>query len=136
MALIIDTSVLISLEREGRKWREVLGEDAQEEMLAIAAITASELLSGVYRANTERRRTARLQHVEEILREFAVLPFDLNVARIHARLWFELDVAGERIGTHDALIAATALANDASLLTTNLREFIRVPGLEVREPRW
>ena len=65
-----------------------------------------------------------------------ILPFGLAEARIHARIWAGLTASGTLIGAHDLLIAATALAHGFDLLTDNVREFSRVPGLVVRQPVW
>ena len=113
-----------------------MAEEARLEPLAIASISASELLAGAYRAETTGRRSAREALVEDILQGLPILPFDLEAARIHARIWLELSLAGQAIGPNDLLIAATALANDYSLLTENVREFSLVPGLEVRPFPW
>lgn len=74
--------------------------------------------------------------VERVLARVPVLPFDLAVARMHAQLAFELFAIGRPIGSHDLLIAATAVAHGYDLLTLNVREFERVPGLIVRRPHW
>ncbi len=108
---------------------EALGGIASEEEAALAAITASELLHGVCRADTPARALRREAYVEAILSVVPVLPFDLRVARIHARLWAEL--RSQPIGAHDLQIASTALAHSSAVLTANVREFLRVPGLSV-----
>ena len=61
-------------------------------------------------------------------------PFDLRVARVHARRWAELAAAGQITGPHDLIIGATALTHGYDVLTLNLREFRQVPGLIVRQP--
>jgi len=106
------------------------------ELLAIAAITASELLTAVYRANTSARRQTRERFLESIFAVVPILPFDLAVAREHARLTAQLIMAGQMIGGHDLQIAATALAHGNRVLTANLRDFQRVPGLSVDLPGW
>ena len=136
MALLIDSSVFIALERRGQPL-SVLGLVAgQDEALALAAITASELLTGAYRADTPERRTRRQAFVEAVLEVIPVFPFDIRVARTHAQIWTQLAGTGQTIGAHDLLIAATALAYGYSVLTDNVREFSRVPGLEVKQPGW
>ena len=45
-------------------------------------------------------------------------------------------MAGQTTGAHDLLIAATALAHGYGVMTDNIRDFERVPGLEVRQPDW
>ena len=135
MAQLIDSSIFIALERSGRPLVAVAAA-VPDEAVALASITASELLGGVHRANTPERRVRREAFVEAILDLIPVLPFDLRVARIHAQLVRQLEESGQPIGAHDAIIAATALAHNYGVLTHNLRHFQRVPGLVVRQPDW
>jgi predicted nucleic acid-binding protein len=132
---LIDTSAFIELERRNLPMR-VLAADAENETFAIASITASELLFGVERAATPERRRRRSDFVEAVLDALPVLPFDVSVARVHARIWAGLEGAGRRIGPHDLLIASTALAHGCALVTFNVREFERVPGLAIHRPSW
>lgn len=129
MALLIDTSVLVGLERanEAAPLTEIDGESS-----FISAITASELLHGVERAADEGRRARRQAFVERVLDTIPVLPFDLDAARVHARIWASLARHGAGIGAHDLIIAATALSRDLAVLTRNTREFERIEGLPVR----
>lgn len=135
MTLLLDSSIIIAIERRGLPHR-ALAELAPDEPIALASITASELLAGVYRADSVERRVRREAFVEALLARVAVLPFDLPVARVHAQLWAQLTAMGQLIGAHDLLIAATAVAHDHTVLTDNLRDFQRVPGLSVRRPSW
>lgn len=80
--LIVDTGVLIAIERGRQLPTSVLPDDAD---IAIAAITASELLVGVELAD-EQRKAARLATVEAILTTFDVIGFDIEIARQHAVL--------------------------------------------------
>ena len=128
---MIDTSIIVRIEREDSSLDEFFA-SFQGEEAAISAITASELLVGVYRAGAESRRLRRESFTEYVLGNLAVLAFDLAVARTHSRLWAELTTAGNMIGLHDLMIAATAITNGLSVLTYNLREFSKVPGLDVR----
>jgi len=128
LGILIDTSIFIEWERGRLDVRSDVerleGEDA-----FISVITASELLHGVHRAEEAHVRSRREAFVEAILREFRILPIDLPTARIHARLWAELASAGRMIGPHDAWLAAAGIAHGHTLLTSNVREFSRVPGL-------
>lgn len=135
MARLVDSSVLVSLER-GNLPLTVLFDSAPDEETAIAAITASELLVGIYRANSPEHGIRREVFVEEALADLPIVAFDLAAARAHARLMATMSASGQIIGSHDLLIAATALANNYDVLTTNVRDFSRVPGLVVREPTW
>lgn len=136
MALLIDSSVFIALERRARPVAALGVVAGSEEPVALAAITASELLTGCYRADTADRRVRRLTFVEAVLETVPVVPFDVRVARTHAQIWAQLMATGRSIGAHDLQIAATALAYGYSVLTDNAREFRRVPALEVRQPAW
>lgn len=135
MAQLIDSGVLIGLERRGQGLG-ALSNAAPNQPLAIASITCSELLIGIYRADTPDRRLLRESFIESVFASLPILPFDLEAARIHAELWAGLAAAGQMIGPNDLLIAATALAHGYGVLTENLREFERVPGLVVRRPAW
>jgi tRNA(fMet)-specific endonuclease VapC len=99
--------------------------------VAIAAITASELLHGVHRAS-EQHRARREAFVEAVLDAFPALPFDLLAARTHARLWSGLAASGSDIGAHDRIVAATALSIGWQLASASARHFQRVPGLSVK----
>ncbi|HXW85141.1 MAG TPA: PIN domain-containing protein [Candidatus Binataceae bacterium] len=130
MATLIDSSVLIAAERGDLDLDSWL-KDHPDDQLAIAAITASELLQGLHRARTDQQRARRGRFVAEVLERFPTVPFDLAVARVHAVLVAETDRRGRQVGAHDALIAATALANGMQVATRDLRSFPRIPGLSV-----
>jgi tRNA(fMet)-specific endonuclease VapC len=132
MATLIDTSVLIAAERGNLDLNKLLIDQTDEEV-AIAAITASEMLHGVHRATRKGHRAKREAFVERLLEYLPVLPFDLITARVHARLWAELASKDISIGAHDLLIAATALAVGAKVATRDLRSFPRIPGLSISE---
>lgn len=127
MGSVIDSSVLVAAERG-----EIdLARLAPDEAIAIAAITASELLHGVHRGATAGQRARREAFVERVLASVPVAPFDLVVARVHARLAADLAKRGATVGLHDLQIAATATALGYSVITRDLRSFPRVPGLAV-----
>ncbi len=130
MGVLIDASVLIEHER-GRVdlERHLVGREQEEFFLSV--VTASELLHGVHRATELDVRARRSAFVEAVLEGFPLLPVDLVVARAHARLWAELMAEGRLIGPHDLWLAATCLAHGLTMVTANIREFARVPGLVV-----
>lgn len=88
MGLIVDTSVFIAWERSGRAINFEAWSSYGE--VAISAITASELLVGVWRANSEQRRLWRSAFVEAILSQVPVLDITTDVARRHAELFAEM----------------------------------------------
>ena len=135
MGQLIDTSVLIDLERRGHH-PDFLSATQDEGPLTIAAITVSELITGVHLAESAERRHRREQFVTVVLEAFTVESFDLQAARTYAEIWTQLRTSGQAIGAHDLLIGATAMAHGHSVLTHDLRDFRRVPGLVVDQPKW
>jgi predicted nucleic acid-binding protein len=134
LSVLVDTSILISYERRGLSPQELLERLTEE--AAVSALTVSELLVGMHRADTNDQRAQRRTFVDQVTAIMDVLPFDLAVAETHAELWAHLARRGELIGVIDGLIAATALTHNLAVLTMNAREFARVPDLEVRTPDW
>jgi predicted nucleic acid-binding protein len=129
MGRVIDSTVLVAAERRQLDFQRLRGELAGEP-LVLAAITASELLEGVHRADTEARRIGREAFVENLLRSLRVIPFDLAIARVHARLRAGIP-RNRQIGTHDLMIGATAVALGYGVLTRDRRSFPRIPDLRV-----
>ena len=130
MGVLIDASVLIEHERKKLDFTERLkGRDDEEFFLSV--ITVSELLHGVHRAVEPGVRARRSAWVEAIIDNFPILPIDAAIARSHAQLWAELSSRGTPIGAHDVWLAASCVAHGYRFVTTNLRDFSRVPGLEV-----
>jgi tRNA(fMet)-specific endonuclease VapC len=130
VAVLIDASILIESER-GRLNLEPYLAQRQEEEFFLSVVTASELLHGVHRAVRPEVRTKRAAFVEAILERFPLLPVDLATARTHAQVWAELAATGRMIGAHDLWLAATCIAHGLTMITANVREFTRVPGLAV-----
>ena len=130
MALLIDSSVFIALERQGETSASLL-ERFGDQPVALSAVTASELLHGVHRADGAVRRGRREAFVETVFQELPILPFTLDIARVHSRLWADLLVRGEVIGAHDLLIAATALAHGLTLVSGDRRHFRKIESLNL-----
>jgi len=96
--------------------------------IALPAVAAYEVWVGVLGSQNSQRRQAEY---ERFLSMIEVLPFDSVAGRRAAELRMALERKGDAIGPMDTLIAATALAHGATLVTRNVREFGRVPGLTV-----
>ncbi len=128
MGVILDSSILIAAERKRFDLARFLSAHPSE-FFFITAITAAELLHGCARANDAGIRERRTKFVEDVLQDYAVLPFNLSEAREHAQLWADLEIKGKLIGERDLLIASIAKATGHSLATLNRSEFARIPGL-------
>ena len=129
MGVMVDTNVFIYFEKSGKEID--LSPWSYPEGVYVSVVTVSELLEGVHRANTEDRRQQRSLFIETMIAGVDVLDFTLDCARLHAEISAELKKSGRMIGPHDLIIAATARLHDFSILTNNVGEFSRVPGLRV-----
>ena len=129
MGIVVDTGVFVHWERRGRGIDQRLLQ--LDRPAYVSVITASELLVGVHRADSPTRRETRSRFVEALLASFPILHVNLLVARHHAALSTELAQKGTPIGYQDGWIAATALSLGYAVMTTNERDFARVPDLEV-----
>jgi tRNA(fMet)-specific endonuclease VapC len=131
MATLIDSSVLIAAERGQLDLDDLFARYAQEDV-ALSAVTASELLHGLYRAKTAAQRHRRQAFVEGLLAQLPVIAFDLAVARVHASMWADLARRGLAVGERDLMIGATAVAKDYAVATRDERSFPKIPGLRVQ----
>lgn len=94
--------------------------------LALSSLVVYELRAGARKAGFG---ATRLQQLEAFIASHQLLPFGSPEADTAATLRVTLEAQGIPIGPIDTLIAATALTHRATLVTHNLREFQRVPGL-------
>ena len=126
--LIVDTGVLIAIARGRQVDATLLPDDAD---IAIAAITASELMVGVELADAQHR-PARAATVDAILTTFDVIAFDIDVARHHVSLLAHARRTGRPRGAHDLQIAATARTTGRVLITTDAHAFDDLPAVAHR----
>lgn len=103
----------------------------QHNRLCTSIVVAAEMRFGAL-----KKRSIRLmQRVEDVLEMVEVLPLASGADREYAALRVELERSGRPISANDMLIAAHALATRCVLVTDNVREFRRVPGLRVENWR-
>ena len=127
--LILDTSLLIDAEREGTAaFIEAIGD---EDDVAVAAITAVELMVGVEMADGARRG-ARKEFVEAVLDAISIEDYDLDVATEHAALLAHTRRDGQPRGAHDLIIAATARATGREVISSDQQGFANLPGVSLR----
>jgi tRNA(fMet)-specific endonuclease VapC len=130
MGVIFDTSILIEAERGNLDVVE-FAKGREKEPFGLSVISVAELLHGVHRADTEKRRLNRSAYVEKVIELFPIYPFETNTARIYAQLWASLMKQGIQIGAHDLIIGSTALALGFSVATFNKRHFDKIEGLKL-----
>ena len=99
-------------------------------LVRLSSVVKAELLYG---ARKSTRMAENLRLLERFFDTIASLPFDDSCAEDYGLLRDELDRAGTPIGPNDLLIAATARAHSAILVTHNVREFSRVAELRIED---
>jgi tRNA(fMet)-specific endonuclease VapC len=122
---VLDTSAVILLER--------LREDQLPEEPVITVVTLAELSVGPLVTDDPAERALRQARLQEVEATFEPLPFDAAAARAFGRVAASLRTTGRKTGARafDALIAATAVANELAVYTANPRDFAGIDGLTV-----
>ncbi len=129
MKYILDTNTLIYFFKGmGQVSVRLLQHSPQE--IGIPAIVLYELATGIAKSTQPEKRQKQLA---ELMAVVDILPFGAAEAQQAARIRVTLEQAGAPIGPYDVLIAATALAQQGTLVTHNLAEFSRIPGLLVED---
>ena len=126
---VLDTDAVVDVLRKKRGVAERLARVSPDDV-AVASMAVAELLYGAAASADPARNRAE---VERFLSQVHLLPFGRRAASAHAELRWQL--RAQPIGPNDLVIAATALAAGATLVTSNTREFERVPGLRVESWR-
>jgi tRNA(fMet)-specific endonuclease VapC len=124
---VLDTNILIyffkGLGNVGQKILAVSPED-----IGVPAIVFYELEVGIKKSQSPQKR---MKQFNDFISVVNVLPFGKAEAKAAAEIRAQLEKKGTPIGPYDILIAGTALANQATLVTHNSDEFKRIKNLDV-----
>lgn len=125
---LLDTGVVVSL-------GGLTDLDALPARCFVFAITLAELSAGPLLAKSDRERIARQSVLQQVEADFHGIPFDDRAARAFARVSAELRSSGRKTSAraYDALIAATAVANELPVFTMNVDDFSGIASLTVVE---
>ena len=136
--IVLDTNIVSELMHVEPDPAVVSWLDAQQApTLYITAVTAAELLFGVERMPSGKRRTRIASAIADMLEyDFAdrVLPFDVSSSLEYGRVVANREKLGQPIGMADAMIAATALSAGASLFATRNTKDFTDTGLSLINP--
>ena len=125
---MLDTNACIALiKHRPDGMRSRLIQLAPEEV-GISGIVAAELWFGVANSQKKKQNTAALV---DFLNYATLLDWPSSAAALYGKIRTGLHRLGTPIGARDLLIATHALSLDAVLVTHNIREFERVPGLKI-----
>ncbi|MCF8056117.1 MAG: type II toxin-antitoxin system VapC family toxin [Desulfocapsa sp.] len=125
---LLDSNICIYLlnERDSVLERHFRSHSPAE--IYLCSIVKAELLFG---ARHSTQVEANLQRLKRFFQPFASLPFDDRCAEEYGQIRSNLTTQGKIIGPNDLLIAATARAHDAVLVTNNIKEFNRITALRI-----
>jgi tRNA(fMet)-specific endonuclease VapC len=134
MGIILDSSVLIALERKGKSSKYALQElyerfDGEE--IALSIISVVELAHGIARADSEIRRAKRQEYLDDLTATLDIHPVTIPVALRAGQIDGENTAKGIRVATADLLIGVTALELGYRVATSNTRHFQMIPGLVI-----
>ncbi len=122
---LLDTNIVIYVIKQ--RPIEVLATfNKQHNRMAISAITLAELVHGAEKSQLPARN---LEVVEDFCSRLITLPYDDTAAYHYGSIRAALEKTGQTIGVNDLHIAAQARSQGLTLVSNNLREFERVPGL-------
>ncbi len=127
MKYLLDSNAIICLLKGNAAFLERLHQHHPQDF-GVPAIVMHELFYGAYKSQRTEENMRRVEGVR-----FEVVEFDTEDSRKSGELRDRLAAAGTPIGPLDVLIAGQALARDLILVTHNMREFQRVPGLRVED---
>lgn len=127
---LLDSCVCIDFLRGNLKKGYDLMRKSDPRLFKIPSVVQAELLLGAAKSNNPD--TNRF-FVEQFLLPFDILPFDSRCAREYASIRSYLEKEGKKIGPNDLMIASIARVHNAVLVTHNMREFKRVPGIELED---
>jgi len=134
LGLVLDSSVLISAERKKLTTSEAIKkvrEAAGDIPIVICSMTVAELGHGIYRADTPERSRMRRQFLDELKAHVPVHPVTESTAEIIARVGAEQAAKGITLPLADLIIGACALELGYAIGTANVRDFSRIPGLNL-----
>ena len=124
---LLDTNIVIYVLK--RRPVEVLSAfNANASRMAISSITLAELLHG---AEKSTRLSENLSVIEDFSSRLEVLPYGAKAAQHYGAIRASLEKLGQPIGVNDLHIAGHARSEGLVLVTNNVSEFMRVPGLQV-----
>ena len=132
MGYLLDTCVISDFVKGEQNTLKLLKSTAPTDIF-ISSLTVMEVKYGLA---INPQRALKIQSlIEALLGSMTILPFGVEEAELAAQIRSILKIAGTPIGSYDVLIAATALTHNHIVVTSNVREFQRVPSLQIENWR-
>lgn len=129
MIYMLDTNICIYIIK--KKPEKVLEKFKSRHLgdMGISSITFSELVYGVEKSQHQHQNKLAL---EQFVLPLDVVAYDVNAANCYSRIRASLEKQGTPIGALDMMIAAHAQSMNATLITNNVKEFSRIPHLDIQ----
>ena len=134
LELVLDSTVFITAERQGSTPRQIV-EAVQKSIgkipIIICSLTVAEVGHGIYRATTTEARNRRRTFLDDLKATIPIHPVTEKTAEFLARIDGEQAAKGINLPLGDLIIGACALELGYAVVTSNVRDFERIPGLTV-----
>ena len=127
MAYLIDTDIIIFALRKDKSVLIKFGEN-KNIPISISMITYAELIFGAKRSQNEQQNMIKVRHIREL---YPIEDLNEGVMEVFADIKAKMFNNGIRIEDMDLLIAATAIYNDLTLVTNNVKHFEKIPYLKL-----
>ena len=127
MAYLIDTDIIIFALRKDKSVL-IKFEENKNIPISISMITYAELIFGAKRSQNEQQNMIKVRHIHEL---YPIEDLNEGVMEVFADIKAKMFNNGIRIEDMDLLIAATAIYNDLTLVTNNVKHFEKIPYLKL-----
>jgi len=124
--ILLDTNVVVAFLNGDKSILKRIRVEIDE--IGLSTLVVAEL---DYGAKVSQRSEDNLEKLYRLLEIIQVVPFDIECARIFGTIKSKLRSIGKPTGEVDALIAATAMAREATLVTSNKKHFENIEGLKI-----
>ena len=128
MIYLLDTNICIYIIKN--KYIEIAKKISKVgiENISVSSITIAEMEYGIAKSSRPQEAESKLY---EFLVPFTIVDFNTNSARYYGKIRNELNAKGTPIGSMDLMIASIAMASEMKIVTNNVKEFERIPGLQI-----
>ena len=127
MAYLIDTDIIIFALRKDKSVL-IKFEENKNIPISISMITYAELIFGAKRSQNEQQNMIKVRHIRDL---YPIEELNEGVMEVFADIKAKMFNNGIRIEDMDLLIAATAIYNDLTLVTNNVKHFEKIPYLKL-----
>jgi predicted nucleic acid-binding protein len=128
--ICLDTDILIDHLRNQPRTAACIEElETEGAILCTTTINAFELFYGAHKT---AKKESNVRATKALLERLVLFDFNAHASELAGEILAALELGGESIGFRDLFIGATALVNNAQLLTRNIKHFQKVPGLQLR----